>query len=196
MAGVAKLTNVRTESFWGELAPREHSVQIYGSDEAFLDALEGYVSAGLRRQEGVILLASAAHLHALEKRLRANWLDIDRARWDDSYIALLAHESLARFMVDGTPDVIRFERFAASILERARGPGRRKVRAFGEMVAVLWAEGNHVGAIELEALWNRLQLREEFPLFCAYPRAGFDARDAGALRSVCAAHTRIVPGYA
>ena len=33
----------------------------------------------------------------------------------------------------------------------------RASSAFGEMVALLWAEGNHAAAIRLEELWNDLQ---------------------------------------
>jgi hypothetical protein len=194
MQSVAKRANVRTGSFWGELQPREHSVQIYRDETMFLDALEGYVSAGLRGGESVILIATAAHLHELEKRLRANWLDLDRARWEDRYIALLAQETLSRFMVDGMPDAGRFEEVAKVILAQARGASGRRVRAFGEMVALLWAEGNCPAAIALEGLWNKLQAGEEFPLFCAYPHSGFEG-DA-ALQSVCATHSRIIPGYA
>ncbi|MGZ5037491.1 MAG: MEDS domain-containing protein [Usitatibacter sp.] len=196
MASTAKRANVRTESFWGELSPREHSVQIYGSDAAFMDALEGYVSAGLRRGDSVVLISTAAHLHDLEKRLRANWIDLDRARWEERYIALLAQESLGRFMVEGMPDEALFIQFASGVLKRARGPGARKVRAFGEMVAILWGQGSCAAAIALETLWNRLQAVEEFPLFCAYPREGFKEDASASMHSVCAAHSRIIPGYA
>ena len=37
------------------------------------------------------------------------------------------------------------------------------------MVAVLWKEGNFVAALQLEELWNELQRRTPFSLFCAYP---------------------------
>jgi hypothetical protein len=170
-------------------------VQIYGDDLSFMDALEGYVSSGLRSRDGVIVIATATHLHDLEKRLRANWLDVDRARWEDRYIALLAQETLSLFMVDGMPDEARFTEVVMPILRRARGPQNRKVRAFGEMVALLWAKGECPAAIELEVMWNRLQAVEQFPLFCAYPRSGFDGDVSAAIQSVCATHSRIIPGY-
>jgi hypothetical protein len=34
------------EAFWGEIAPSEHLVQIYESDSAFTDTLEGFVAGG------------------------------------------------------------------------------------------------------------------------------------------------------
>jgi hypothetical protein len=192
--GIRK-TNPRGERFWSELGPCEHSVQIYGDENNFMDALEGYVSSGLRNRESVILISSAAHLHDLEKRLRANWLDIDRARWEDRYIALLAQETLSLFMVDDMPDETLFTEAMTPMLARARR-GDRKVRAFGEMVAVLWAKGQCAAAIELEVMWNKLQAVEQFPLFCAYPRSGFSGDATASIQSVCATHSRIIPGYA
>jgi hypothetical protein len=187
--------NPRGERFWRELAPCEHSVQIYGDDLSFMDALEGYVSSGLRGRESVIVIATAAHLHDLEKRLRANWLDVDRARWEDRYIALLAQETLSLFMVDGMPDEARFTKAIMPILCKARGPEDRRVRAFGEMVAILWAKGECPAAIDLEVMWNKLQAVEQFPLFCAYPRNGFEGDVSAAIQTVCATHSRIIPGY-
>jgi hypothetical protein len=55
--GTVVNVNPRSETFWGELQPCEHSVQIYGGEVAFMDALEGYVSSGLRRRESVILIS-------------------------------------------------------------------------------------------------------------------------------------------
>jgi hypothetical protein len=186
--------NPRGERFWSELAPREHSVQIYRDDASFMDALEGYVSTGLRKREAVIITSTAGHLHDLEKRLRANWLDVDRARWENRYTALLASETLALFMRDGMPDEALFRGSMAPLLARSRAGGGGKVRAFGEMVAILWSEGKRSAALALEALWSKLQAAEEFPLFCAYPHSVF-AGDS-AIQGVCAAHTRIIPGYA
>ncbi len=186
----------RGERFWGELAPCEHLVQIYGDEVSFMDALEGYVSSGLRKRESVILISTAAHLHELEKRLRANWLDVDRARWENRYVALLAQETLSLFMVDGMPSEALFTGAIAPLLERARNGGDRKVRAFGEMVAILWAQGNRAAALALEVLWNKMQAEEEFPLFCAYPRCGFGVDASASIQSVCSAHSRIIPGYA
>ena len=190
-----KKANPRGERFWRELAPCEHSVQIYGDDLSFMDALEGYVSSGLRQRESVIVISTAAHLHELEQRLRANWLDVDRARWEDRYIALLAKETLSLFMVDGMPDEVRFAGAVTPLLKRARGTDNRKVRAFGEMVAILWAQGQCAAAIEIEVMWNKLQAVEQFPLFCAYPRSSFGTEASASIQGVCAAHTRIIPGY-
>ena len=195
-ANAVRKSNPRGERFWSELASSDHSVQIYGDDRSFMDALEGYVSSGLSKREGVIVLATASHLHELEKRLRAKWLDVDRARWEDRYIALQAQETLSLFVEGGVVDEQRFTEIVTRLLARARGGAGRNVRAFGEMVALLWAQGQCAAAIELEVLWSKLQSVEQFPLFCAYPRTGFGTNASASIQSVCAAHSRIIPGYA
>jgi hypothetical protein len=191
----SRLQNPRTGAFWGQMSETEHAVQVYRDDHTLLDSLESFVASGLRSGESVILIATASHLHEVEKRLRGGWVDLDRARWEDRYIAVLAQETLELFMVDGMPDEALFERAAKSLVERARGRGR-KLRAFGEMVGVLWSEGQKDAALRLEHLWTRLQAREKFPLFCGYARAQLGAGSIESdIRSICAAHSRIVPGY-
>jgi hypothetical protein len=49
----------------------------------------------------------------------------------------------------------------------ARHPGRT-IRAFGEMVDVLWRRGQQEGAIALEELWNDLARTRSFALLCGY----------------------------
>ena len=183
---------LRTSLYWSEMSPSEHLVQIYGEDDQFLDALEGFVCSGLRNDESVIVIATAPHLHRLEQRLRANWLDPDRARYEQRYIPLLASETLAKFMVEDWPDGALFASTAADVIARARGLRGRTVRAFGEMVALLWAQGQTEAALRLEHLWHKVIEKEQIPLFCAYPKLGFK-KDAGAIRAVCAAHSKVVP---
>jgi len=195
MSTVSSVHNPRSGAFWSSLPEREHAVQIYRDDRILLDSLEGFVGTGLRSGESVIVVATAPHLHELEKRLRGGWLDLDRFRWEDRYIAVLAQETLERFMVNGMPDEERFHQVANEVIARARGRGRR-LRAFGEMVGVLWAEGKKDAALRLEHLWTQLQKRERFPLLCGYARTQLRLGHLESdITSICAAHTRIVPGY-
>lgn len=206
----------RNRVFWGEISPTEHLVQLYGDDEAFLDSLEGFVVGGLLRGEAVIVIATHEHRNALERRLgQRNDFDLTAAREQDLYIAEDAEETLSKFMVerDGQswPDDHRFERVVGNLLMRARWGGARRhceksngertVRAFGEMVALLWARGSTGATVRLEHLWNRVRVLGSgagknggagFPLFCAYPRSGFTQDAQASLRDICACHTQVV----
>jgi hypothetical protein len=191
MSAVESLSLRDTGVFWGEIAPCEHVCQIYGDDESFLDALEGYIAGGLRSGEGVIAIATQAHLEALERRLRTLDVDLDEAVADDRFLALSAEATLDRFMVNGWPDDARFSETITSVIARARAEGR-KVRAFGEMVAVLWARGHYAATVRLEHLWNRLLENETFPLFCAYPKAGFTRGPSESISELRFAHSKVI----
>jgi MEDS: MEthanogen/methylotroph, DcmR Sensory domain len=179
------------EVFWGEISPCEHLIQIYNDDAAFLDTLEGFVAGGIRSGEAVVVIATAAHRAALDERLRAREVFLDADRLADQYFAYDAEQTLSTFMVDGWPDERLFERCVADLLERTAGQARgRPVRAFGEMVALLWAQGHAGATLRLEHLWHRMCHERRFSLFCAYPRLGFAPDAIASLKEICALHSR------
>jgi hypothetical protein len=60
-------------------------------------------------------------------------------------------------MVGDGPDPERFASVIGGALAAgARWGGRATVRAHGEMVDVLWRDGNQRGALELEGMSNRI----------------------------------------
>ncbi|HYD00341.1 MAG TPA: MEDS domain-containing protein [Phycisphaerales bacterium] len=181
---------------WGKIAPCEHIVQVYRSDDFFLDALEAYAAEGLTCGEGVITIATPDHRRALAHRLAGRGINLDTARAEERYIELDADETLAQFMTDGLPDEQRFRAVVLDLLARgAEGPGgARRVRAFGEMVALLWMRGESAAALRLEELWHTICHGEQLTLFCAYPRSVFTADAEAAILRVCAAHSRIIGG--
>ncbi len=171
----------------------EHFVQFYESDEFLLGSLGRYVGTGLEGGEACVVVATGARRAGLDAHLRARGHDTRAARVRGQFLSLDAAETLSKFMVGGSPEPSRFEEVAGDLLGRA-GRGRRRVRVFGEMVALLWAAGNRDAAIHLEGLWNNLQQRRPFQLFCAYPMTHFGGEaQAGPLGHVCAEHTRVIP---
>ena len=191
MSPVAGFPSSRNEIFWGEIAPCEHIAQFYEHDGVLLDTLTGFIGGGLKSGESTIVIATAEHLQALERRLLASNVDMAAARSQDRYIAVLAEEALARFMVRQWPDDQRFTDLVDELITRARASGRR-VRAFGEMVALLWARGDQGATVHLEFLWHQICQAREFSLFCAYPKAGFTEDPSKSLAQICAAHSRII----
>ena len=178
---------------WDVMGESEHFVQFYESDAFILDSLGGFVSAGLGADDACLVVATEAHRGGLDERLRARGVDVDLTRGRGQYATLDAAETLSLFMVNGSPDPDRFVETVGRLVARLAEGGRR-VRIYGEMVALLWAEGNYDAAHRLEELWNCLQETQPFMLFCAYPMGGFDG-DALAepMRGVCAGHSRVIP---
>ena len=169
----------------------EHLLQIYEGEPRFLDTLASFVAAGLLGGQGVICIGVPDHLRAVDLRLRKHGIDPAKARRDDAYVSVDAESVLSQFLIDGWPDEERFHSAITELLLRARGTGR-SVRAFGEMVAVLWERGQRRAALRLEELWENLRKQEGLSLFCAYPRSGLTCESVEHVAEVCAAHSRII----
>jgi signal transduction histidine kinase len=170
-----------------------HLVQFYEKEDFLYDRIADFMSDGLRGSAAAILIATRAHRDGVESRFRGRGVDLPQLSATGRYHALDAQETLSRFMVNGRPDPQRFATTIGPVIRTARG-GDRRVLAFGEMVALLWAEGNRDAAIRLEDLWNGLAREETFALLCAYPIKHFDdAGHAKAFADINAAHTWVTP---
>ncbi len=185
-----------TDTFWGEIAPCDHVVQIYEDDGVFLDALTGFVGGGIKGGDCVIVIATQNHLNALEKRLQSYSIRVDILISESTYIPVNAEEMLAKIMVNNWPDEDLFNRTVSELIEKANSNNRRvrTVRAFGEMVALVCADGNTEATIQLEHLWNRFCEKSSFCLFCAYPENVFTNASNTSLQHICGAHSKLIRG--
>jgi hypothetical protein len=179
--------------FWGEIAPYDHVVQIYENDQVFIDLLAGYTSGGIRNGDSVIVIASAAHIRALNENLKLQGFDPFYLTVKEQYIPLDAEETLSRFMVNGWPDENLFNHTVGEVLAKARR-NNRQVRAFGEMVALLWAKGQTGATVQLEHLWNNFREKSPFGLFCAYPKSGFTENPVTSIMTICKCHNKLITG--
>ena len=156
-----------------------HVVKIYDDDRDLARGVSAYLAAGLRAGDVVIVVTTPAHRQAFEQALEA-LVDLPERTADGTYLPVDAKTLLAEFMVGGAPDPARFSSALGDLLATANG---RSVRIFGEMVSVLWDEGNITAAIALESFWNDLATRHDFSLYCAYAMASFEsASDLASLR--------------
>lgn len=158
-----------------------HVVQFYEADEELVDGLSRFVRAGLDAGDACLVIATRPHRARLAGALRARGVDPRGARKSGVYRALDAATTLDAIMVEGRPDPERFTRVIGRAIERAAGRGRR-VRVFGELVALLWLSGNEEAAVRLEELWEGVVRSDgqSVTLFCAYPMRGFVADGAAA----------------
>ncbi|MGI8835867.1 MAG: hybrid sensor histidine kinase/response regulator [Pyrinomonadaceae bacterium] len=189
---IAKL-NFAPDSHWSTMSDTDHFVQFYETDGFLLNSLSGFIGSAIKSNDAAIVIATETHRQGLDELLLANGLDLTGARTRGQYISLDAADTLSQFMVDGSPEPKRFKDVLGGVIASVTD-GRTRVRAFGEMVALLWAQGNHAGAIRLEEMWNELQNAHSFSLFCAYPMNGFGGEKFFASHvDVCTAHSRVIP---
>jgi len=178
---------------WSDVKDGEHLVQFYEDDEFLLEAVITFVGGGLGAGAGAIVIATPAHREALANRLRAHGIDVAGVQARGQYVPLDAAETLSKFMVDGMPDKARFNQIVGGVVAKA-SQGFRELRAFGEMVALLWADGNESAAIRLEGLWNELSKAHSFSLLCAYPIDAFGSEaNSEPFLHICKEHSRVLP---
>ncbi len=161
----------------------------YKSDALLADSVRRHLEPALRKGAGVVMVATGPHRDLFEARLIAAGIDVERARAESRYLDVDAMDTLSLFMVDDLPDRSRFRAAVGDLIGRV-SPDGVSLRVYGEMVAVLWAEGNVVAAIALEDLWNELGRTRRFALLCAYPATAFATGDTARLfRSICTQHS-------
>ncbi|MBV8236960.1 MAG: MEDS domain-containing protein [Acidimicrobiia bacterium] len=166
----------------------DHVVQLYADERALFATVGRYLSGALRDEAVAVVVTTPEHRRGFSAALAGHGLDVDAARAAGRLIELDAQETLRRFLADGHPDAAGFDAVVGSLLRHAAQSGRR-ICAYGEMVALLWAAGNVGAAIELEMLWNDLGREVPFSLFCAYP---CEDADDPALETVCSVHSAVV----
>ena len=178
-----------------------HSVHFYEEDSVLLDNLSQFLGGTLGSGGACLVIATEAHREGLASRLSRCGIDLPHARRAHRYLALDAEETLGEFMVNGWPDANLFEQAFGFVMEQAqlslaphRGQAFPPIAAFGEMVSLLWEQGNSEAAVRLEELWNALARRYRFSLQCAYPMRIFGNAENGAnFRRMCSEHTHVVP---
>ncbi len=180
-----------SETFWREVATCSHVVQLYENDAALLSLLEDFVVGGVSVNDCIIVIATEPHLVALRQRMVENGMNVDALCKNGQYFPLDAEEVLSRFMVNDWPDALLFDAVVSELFNRVR-KSQKPVRAFGEMVAVLWDQGNTAATVRLEHLWNDFFEKEAFSLFCAYPKNKFPEDTLHTLTSICKAHSKII----
>lgn len=177
---------------WSSAGECSHAVQFYETDGHLLDLLTTFVGTALVSGDVALVIATKAHRDGLTKRLKANGLDASVPRDQGRFIALDAQATLDKFSRDGAVDPQLFDQVVGGLMDKARSrAGSRRIVAFGEMVALLWAQGRGESAIQLEQLWNDLATRYEFSLCCAYPMQGFGNRHAAPFMKICAQHSHV-----
>ena len=173
----------------------DHVVQFYGHDEELAERVVRYLLGTLRDGGVAVVIATPEHRREFEARLRkglGGGAGLAAAEDSGAYLALDASETVRELMADAQIDRAAFDRVIGGLIRQA-GTGGRPVRAYGEMVALLWDDGLVNAAISLEEMWNELGRRHSFSLFCGYP-AGSVTRNGhlDAFAAVCRLHREVV----
>jgi PAS domain S-box-containing protein len=147
----------------GTSAHARRIVQLHPSTHFLSETVGRFFAKGIVDGECVLVMATAAHRRMLCEHLRDAGFDVPRLQQSGRLALFDAREVLDSFMSNGQPDAHLFHSVLGALLAAPLGgePGVR-IRAYGEMVDLLWKEGNRSAALRVEQLWR--QLGESFEL--------------------------------
>ena len=145
-----------------------HFAQFHRDSQEATKAVGLFIETGLRRKNGVLAVLGANHKDMLLDRLRRSGLDPEAFRRSGQLHILDAEPTLKHIMRGDTPDWDTFRTVVGEAVESVQGFGRTTVRVYGELVSLLWRDGNANAAIRLEEFWNELARIYPFSLFCSY----------------------------
>jgi hypothetical protein len=168
-----------------------HAVRFYENDRSLARIVAEFLEEGFEGGSPGIVVATATLRAQIIRELTDRSLDVDRLQRSHDLLLLDAKETLSTFMMDARPDAGKFKDQMCQVIQRVcRDRADCTVRIFGQMVDILWQDGERDAAIRLEMLWNQLAQTEAFSLLCGYAMGHFykDAHFA----DICGQHSHIV----
>lgn len=176
-----------------KLKAHDHLVQFYDGEEFLIKTVINFVAPALLCGEGVILIASQAHIRILKSSLQELQLKPQEFIQSGQLVMLEAEETLNQIMCHGQIDSNKFNTVVGALLTEMESRFDT-IKAFGEMVNILWRQGQHIAALELEKVWNNCLENKNVTLLCAYSMENLcEERDGISFMDICNCHTHVLP---
>ena len=169
-----------------------HPCHFYSDDAAFATTVASFLAPAFREGQAVVAFGTPAHLDAIEKRLKRDGHDVAVAKNSGQYQTFDAQTALEALVVGELPVQDVFDEVIGSrVGQAAREFGA--VRAFGEIVSLLWRDGKRQAALRLEEMWNEAIGLHPLSLLCGYNVRSFtSAHDAAGVTGIISAHTGVL----
>ena len=175
-------------------ARAQHMVQLFDSDESRAEVVADFIHDGLSAGEAVLAVLTAANWCAVARNLVDRGVGLEDALASGRLTVYDAASALAKILLAGSPDLARFDDALGSVVRRLHF-SHGTIRVYGEVVDLLAAERDFVGARQVETLWNDLLATCPFTLLCGYSAVNFgDLRSASELRRICGCHSEVRTG--
>ena len=188
-----------SKSDWKHLladpGPDGHIVQLYQDADFYGEAISHFAAEGLVRGESIILVATHPNWLNISARLAGKGFDIPDLFERGQLTLLDANETLPKFMAGGMPDGEIFKPLARETIRKARRGGKYPaVRWWGEMVNVLYVDGNGDGSNRLEEFFDEVAHEETIAIFCSFLMDKYDPLIYDeAFCNVCRTHSHLIP---
>jgi CheY-like chemotaxis protein len=170
----------------------DHLVHFFDDDDRWAQAVSAFLLAGLAQGDTCLAVASGAHRTLLTLAMKHKGADVAALERDGRLVLLDARKTLALLHVDRHGPERRFDSLVMPLMERLAAKAQSgRVHVYGEMVNILWQQGDVAAALALEAMWNALGRSRSFNLLCSYAIAD-GPLDPRADRELLAQHSGVL----
>jgi hypothetical protein len=173
-----------------------HAVKFYNDAHSLSRTVAEFLAPGLQKKEPAIVIATPEHRVMIAAELAQRRINAAQLEREGHLLMVDADALLNQFMVADEADAPAFHAAIDELIARAcRDRQPCPVRAYGEMVDILWKRANATGAIQLEVLWNQVCTQAQFSLLCGYAVGNFfkEVASGPTLHTVCDQHNHIIP---
>ena len=167
-----------------------HAVRFYEDDMSLCRIVSDFIAKGVAAGQPGLVIATATHNECILDNLRASGVDVATLQRNNGLLMLDARAMLNLFMEDGLPSPERFHNAVTAALQSVAAGRKHTIRAYGEMVDLLWKDGHSAASIKVEMLWNKLAGTHDFSLLCGYAMGSF-YKDV-TIDDICRHHTHRV----
>jgi hypothetical protein len=153
--------------FLADAPSGRHIAQFHREPDALVESVFAFLEAGLRRDNSLLIIASADQVDRLFDRLSVSRFQPQSLRISGQLAVLDSTRLLEHVAVSERPEATEFQRAVVPALMRLQ-PSGRGVRVYSAIANTLWETGNTDLAIRLEDSWNTLAGSHPFSLYCAF----------------------------
>lgn len=169
----------------------QHALHLYDDDAKLAATVAAFLAPAFNDGDAILSIGTRAHVAAIEQRLRTGGHDVDRARQTGRYVSMDAERIISRLLRNGLPTRETFADVVGQHVERLT-ERHGSVRAYGEIVSILWRDGKSQAALHLEDLWNEALGYHPLALLCGYATRTVGDEASPAARRIATAHTNII----
>lgn len=165
-----------------------HAALFLSDDRAWTAEFIQFARTALAGDGRLMVAATSAHRAALQAALPDL---LTTARRTDRLLIYSAEETMPLLIPAGRVDEGYFRReLRPAVNDFSAGPG--VVSFWGEMAGLTWATGNVVGALQLETLWNDIDIGGSLAMRCPYSLATDNPVTVADLLAVRGAHSQTI----
>jgi hypothetical protein len=166
----------QTESECVTVPVHNHMVRICPNTTSQAEVLTRYIKDGLLNNEGIIIIARPPLRRAVLSKLEVLGFDSQAIKNQGQVRFFDAEFLLSNILIDGIIEEQAFRKFIGIPIQATQSKFG-KVRAFGEMVDILWQRDLQNMAIQLENLWEDLCAKQGLIFLCTYLLDNLDPND-------------------